>query len=371
MAKRDAENIGVTRRAGIVSVGKYMPPGILTNKDFEEMVDTTSEWILERTGIRQRHVVRNGERQSDLALKASREALARVGWRPSDLDLIVVGTVTPDHIFPASANTLAGKLGAIGVPSYDVLAACSGFLYALHQAVTAIESGRVDRALVVGADVMSSITNYEKRETCVLFGDGAAAVLLESIEEPYGIIDIEIGSDGRYQKLLHLPAGGSAHPATHETVDRGEHFIHMEGHETFKIAVRQMYSVAKELLDRNGLTSDDVSMFIGHQANLRIIDAVTKRLKLTKDRIYNNIERYGNTTSATIPSCIYEAELEQKIKKGDNILLVSFGAGLTWGGVLVKWAVDPLPRLDLISSEDASTDTYSDRLRPGRDWRKQ
>jgi len=357
-------------RAAIVSVGKYMPPDILTNQDLERIVDTSDDWITARTGIKQRRIVRNGQRQSDLAEKASREALTRIGWSADDLDMIVVGTVTPDHIFPSSANTLGAKLGAIGVPSFDVLAACSGFMYAFYQGVTAIESGRAERVLVVGSEVMSSITDWTNRSTCVLFGDGAGAVLLEATDGPNGIIDMEMGSDGRYFNILHMKAGGSAHPPSHETVDKGWHVVEMEGQETFKLAVRQMYETAKDLLDRNRVKPTRLGLFIGHQANLRIIDAVTKRLKLRPNQVYNNIERYGNTTSATIPSCIYEAEAEGRIRKGDWMLLVSFGAGLTWGGALMKWAVNPLPKIKPIEDDELPYETYPDRLRPGREWQK-
>ncbi|MCX6645328.1 MAG: ketoacyl-ACP synthase III [bacterium] len=360
-----------TRRANVVSLGKYMPPDILTNFDLEQMVDTSNEWIVERTGIRERHVVKNGMRQSDLALNASREALARVGWAPTDLDAIIVGTVTPDHIFPSSANALAGKLGAIGVPSWDVLAACSGFMYSLYQGVVTVESGRADRVLVVGAEIMTSIVDWDDRSTCVLFGDGAGVLLLEATEEPCGVIDLEIGSDGRYPKLLHMPGGGSAHPATHETVDNKLHTLHMEGQETFKVAVKTMLNVTQTLLNRNNVKSEEIGVYIGHQANLRIIDAVTKRLRLRPDQVYNNIEKYGNTTSATIPSCLYEAEMKGMIKKGDWVVLVSFGAGLTWGGALIKWGIDPLPVLgDELEAGDSVSENYSDQLKPGRDWQR-
>lgn len=356
------------KHAGIVSIGKYMPPAVLTNFDLEEIVDTSNEWIIERTGIRERHIVRNGERQSDLSLNASREALARVGWSPSDLDLVVVGTVTPDHIFPSSANMLAGKLGVIGPPSFDVLAACSGFMYSLFLAVCAIESGRAKRVLVVGSEIMTSITNWEDRSTCVLFGDGAGAVLLEEVDEPYGIVDITIGSDGRHFDLLNMPAGGSAHPATHETVEKNMHKLHMQGQETYKLAVKSMLRVSRDLMERFNVSSEELGCFIGHQANLRIIDAVTKRLHLAPEQIFNNIERYGNTTSATIPTCLYEAEMQGRIQKGDWVLLVSFGAGLTWSGALVKWAVDPLPIIEDGVAADVVSDKYSQKLKPGREW---
>jgi 3-oxoacyl-[acyl-carrier-protein] synthase-3 len=355
------------RRVGIVSVGKYMPPHVVTNFDLEQMVDTSDEWIRERTGIVERHLARNGERQSDLAVRASREALARVGWSPKDLDLIVVGTVTPDYIFPSSANMLAGKLGAIGTPSYDVLAACSGFMYSLWQAVGMVESGRASRALVVGSEIMSAVIDWEDRTTCVLFGDGAGAVLLEKVDEPYGIYDVEIGSDGRFYDLLHMEAGGSANPATHETVEKRMHYLRMEGGEVFKLAVRKMTEISEALLERNHVRPDQLGCFIAHQANIRIIDATTKRLGLKPSQVYNNIDKYGNTTSATIPTCIYEAEEQGIIKKGDWVLLVSFGAGLTWAGILLRWAVDRLPKLEEITAEMA-TDSLSEKLRPGGDW---
>jgi 3-oxoacyl-[acyl-carrier-protein] synthase-3 len=354
--------------AGIVSLGKYMPPAVLTNFDLEEMVDTSNEWIVERTGIRERHIVRNGEHQSDLALRASREALARAGWSPSDLDLVIVGTVTPDHIFPSSANLLAGKLGVIGPPSFDVLAACSGFMYSLYLATMAIESGRAGRVLVVGSEIMSSITDWEDRSTCVLFGDGAGAVLLEAVDEPYGIVDITIGSDGRHYDLLNMPAGGSAHPATHETVEKRMHKLHMQGQETYKLAVKNMLKVSRSLMGKHNVTSEELGCFIGHQANLRIIDAVTRRLNLKPEQVYNNIEKYGNTTSATIPTCLYEAEMQGRIRKGDWVLLVSFGAGLTWAGALLRWAVDPLPIIEDGLASDVVSDKYSERLKPGREW---
>ncbi|HDS30156.1 MAG TPA: ketoacyl-ACP synthase III [Firmicutes bacterium] len=360
----------IVRRAGIVSVGKYMPPNVVTNFDLEKIVDTSDEWIRERTGIIERHMVKNGEKQSDLALIASREALARAGWSPKDLDMIIVGTVTPDHIFPSSANLLAGKLGAIGAPSYDVLAACSGFLYSLWQGVVAIESGRADRVLVVGSEIMSTLINWEDRSTCVLFGDGAGVVLLKAVDAPYGIHDMEIGSDGRFYDLLHMKAGGSAYPATHETVEKRMHTLYMEGSEVFKLAVRKMTEISESLLERNRIRPEQLGCFIAHQANIRIIDSTTKRLRLKPNQVYNNIDKYGNTTSATIPTCLYEAEEQGMIKKGDWVLLISFGAGLTWGGILMKWAVDRLPKTEEVAVDTVS-DVLSTKLRPGGDWANQ
>jgi 3-oxoacyl-[acyl-carrier-protein] synthase-3 len=282
-----------------------------------------------------------------------------------------VGTVTPDHIFPSSANTLAGKLGVIGPPSFDVLAACSGFIYALYQAVCSIESGRADRVLVVGSEVMSSIFDWEDRATCVLFGDGAGAVLLEPVREPLGIVDMILGSDGRHYDILNMPAGGSALPASHETIDKHQHYLKMNGAEVFKLAVRQMGDVSTTLLGRNRLRPQDISCFIAHQANARIIEATAKRLGLRPNQVYNNIDKYANTTSATIPTCLYEAEAEGRIRKGDWVLLVTFGAGLTWGGILMRWAARRLPKGELPKTPDTASDFLPDRLRPGREWEQE
>lgn len=360
----------LVRRAGIVSIGKYAPSNVVSNFDLEKLgIDTSDEWIRTRTGINERRIVNNGTRQSDMSLHASREALMRVGWSPSDLDLIIVATVTPDFIFPASANTLAAKLGAIGVPSYDLMNACSGFIYALNHGVTAIESGRADRVLVVGSELMSSITNWQDRTTAVLFGDGAGAVLLEQVEEPYGFNGFILGSDGRYGDLLYMPGGGSVNPASHETVENRSHFVHMNGGEVFKLAVRKMGEVSIDLLRKEGISPAELGCFIPHQANIRIIDATTKRLNLRPDQIFNNIQKYGNTTAATIPIAMYEAEEEGRLVKGDWVLSVTFGAGLTWGGTLMRWAIDKLP--DGISSmdEDSVFDSY-DRLKPGKDFHR-
>jgi 3-oxoacyl-[acyl-carrier-protein] synthase-3 len=343
----------------------------VTNFDLEEMgIDTSDDWIRTRTGIHERRIVTNGLRQSDLSLHASREALMRVGWSPDDLDLIIVATVTPDHIFPASANTLAAKLGAVGVGSFDLVNACSGFIYGIFQASAAIESGRANRVLVVGSEIMSSILDWEDRATCVLFGDGAAAVCLEAVEEPYGFRDFILGSDGRYGDLLYMPGGGSAMPASNDSIDRRQHFIKMNGGEVFKFAVKKMKEVSEELLERAGITPEDIGVFIPHQANIRIIDACTKRLGLKKHQVVTNIHKYGNTTSATIPTAIYEAEAEGRINKGDWILLVTFGAGLTWGGTLMQWAVDKLPSGTSFMSDDAAYDSYSSSLRPGQDFNR-
>lgn len=348
-----------------------MPSRVLTNADLEKMVDTSDEWIVERTGIRERRIVANGELQSDLSFFASKEALDRIGYESEQIDQIIVATVTPDHIFPSSSNTLAAKLGVIGPPSVDIVAACSGFIYALHFGVCAIESGRADRVLVVGSEVMSSIVDWKDRNTCVLFGDAAGAVLLEPVDHRYGIFDIYIGSDGREDQILKMEAGGSALPASYETVEKRQHFVKMNGPEVFKIAVRKMDEVASLLLERNRLKPHDVRLFIFHQANLRIIEAVGKRLGIKPSQLYNNIESYGNTTSATIPTCLYEAEAEKRIRRGDLVMVVTFGAGLTWGGALMRWAIKPLPKSSTVSARDQqASDYYSDRLRPDREWRK-
>jgi 3-oxoacyl-[acyl-carrier-protein] synthase III len=360
----------IVRRAGIVSLGRYMPSRVLTNADLETMVDTTNEWILERTGIRERRLVREGEHQSDLAFKACREALDRVGVKPSEIDQVIVATVTPDHIFPSSANTLAGKLGIIGAPSNDITAACSGFVYALHQGVCAVECGRANRVLVVGSEVMSKIVDWNDRNTCVLFGDGAAAVLIEPVREPYGIVDITIGSDGRYYDILHMSAGGSDLPASHDTVNKRQHYLSMSGPEVFKLAVRQMGDVAATLLERNRLRPHDLSCFIAHQANERILEATAKRIKLRPNQVFNNIQWYGNTTSATIPSCMYDAESIGMIKRGGWVMIVTFGGGLTWGGALMRWAAPKLPKPEPELSGQSASEIYSDSLKPGQDWNR-
>ena len=349
-----------------------MPSRVLTNADLERIVDTSDEWIVERTGIRERRLIEDGQRQSDLGNYAAQEALDRAGVRPDQVDLVIVGTVTPDHSFPSSANTIAGKLGIVGPPSFDITAACSGFAYAMHQGVCAVESGRADRVLVIGSEVMSSIVDWSNRNTCVLFGDGAGAVLLEEVREPFGIVDIVIGSDGRdrYYEILNMPAGGSAMPPSRDTVENGLHYLRMNGSEVYKLAVKNMCDISNMLMRRNRLRASDIGCFVAHQANLRIIEASAKRLGLKPSQVYTNIQRYGNTTSATIPTALYEAEAEGKIRRGSWVLCVTFGAGLTWGGFLMRWAVRPLPKPAALAGARAASDSYLEQLRPDRDWER-
>ena len=313
-----------------------MPEDVLTNADLEKMVDTTSEWIFTRTGIQKRHILRTpGAGTSDLALEAAREALRKRGMAPTDLDLVIVATVTPDHPFPATANILSDKLGATRAWSYDIGAACSGFIYALSTASQFIESGRYARVLVVGADKMSSIIDYTDRTTCIIFGDGAGAVLLEASTDDTGIVDFIHESDGSGRHFLHQKAGGSVNPASTQTVANREHYVYQEGKTVFKFAVSRMADVSAAMMEKHNLQPEDVAWLVPHQANLRIIEATASRMGLGLDKVMINIDRYGNTTSGTIPLCLWE--WEKQLKKGDNIILAAFGGGFTWGSVYLKW----------------------------------
>ena len=327
-------------RAKISSLGCYVPPRVLTNADLEQMVNTTPEWILERTGIHKRHLVSDGMATSDMAVEAARTALAARGLEPRDVEVILVATVTPDMLFPASACLVQDKLGARGAWGFDLLAACSGFIYALIVGTQFIASGAHRRVLVIGADTMSSIVDYSDRATCVLFGDGAGAVLLEPAESgEEGLIDYMHEIDGSGGSYLNMPAGGSRHPASEETVRQRMHYVHQEGQQVFKYAVRKMYDICKGLLDRNGLTGRDVRVLIPHQANRRIITATAERLGLGNDQVIINIDQYGNTTAATIPLALATAVEAGKLKKGDLALLAAVGAGYTAGATLVRWTI--------------------------------
>ena len=328
------------RRVKISALGRYVPPRVLTNQDLERMVDTTNQWILERTGIAERHMVAEGMATSDMAAEAAREALAARGLAPSDIGLIIVATVTPDMFFPATACLVQEKLGARGVWGFDLSAACSGFVYALTTGAQFVASGGHDRVLVIGADTMSSIIDYTDRATCVLFGDAAGAVLLEPTEEADdGIIDFLHEVDGSGANFLYMPAGGSSRPASEESVRAREHYVHQDGQQVFRFAVRKMYEICNTLLKRNGLTPKDIAVLIPHQANRRIITATAERLGLECDRVIINIDRYGNTTAATIPLAIGTAMEEGKLKKGDLALLAAVGAGYTAGAALVRWSI--------------------------------
>ena len=323
-------------RAAITAVGGYVPEKIVTNKDLEKLVDTTDEWIQSRTGIKERRKMEDGTATSDICVAAINQIIAKKNLNPQDIDLIIVATVTPDHVFPATANIVANKIGAINAWGYDVSAACSGFLFALETGSKFIECGKHKKVIVCGADKMSAIVNYQDRNTCVIFGDGGGAVLLEPSKDENGIIDSVLKSDGSGQEFLHQKAGGSLHPPTHETIDARMHYVHQEGKTVFKFAVTNMAEVSRQIMDRNNLTGDSVDYLCAHQANLRIIDATAKRMELDDSKVLINIEKYGNTTAGTIP--LLFSDFETKFKKGDNIVLAAFGGGFTWGSIYLKWA---------------------------------
>jgi 3-oxoacyl-[acyl-carrier-protein] synthase-3 len=328
------------RTAYIRSVGRFLPERKLTNKDFEKMVDTSEEWIITRTGIRERRILAPGLGNSHMATPAAKECLERAGVDPAEIDVVIVATVTPDMLFPATACLVARNIGAKNAWGFDLNAGCCGFLYATSVGVQMIESGRVSKALVIGSDVMNTIVDYSDRNTCVLFGDAAGAVLLDSCSEPgYGVLDFIMHVDGTGEPYLHMKAGGSRKPSSHETVEKKEHFICQDGRNVFKTAVKEMADVSAEILNRNGLTGDDVSLFVPHQANLRIIDAAAKRMGIENGKVVINIDKYGNTTDATLPLALYEAAVEKKykLKKGDYVVLAAFGAGYTWGSTLLRW----------------------------------
>ncbi len=325
-------------RAKITGVGAYVPPDTLTNADLEKLVATTDEWILERTGIRERHIAAKGVASSDLATEAAKVVLNSRGLSSSDLDAIIVATVTPDMFFPSTACLVQNKLGAPNVWGFDLSAACSAFVYALQTGAQYIATGAHKRVMVIGADVMSSIIDYTDRATCIIFGDGAGAVLLEPSEDELGLIDFMHVVDGSGGESLFMPGGGSLNPTSHETVDRKMHFVHQDGQAVFKFAVRHMAEVCEKLLKRNGFTGKDVDVFIPHQANLRIIKATGDRLGVKPENVIINIDRYGNTTAGTIPLAMNTALEEKKLKKGDLVLLASVGAGYTVGATLLRWA---------------------------------
>jgi 3-oxoacyl-[acyl-carrier-protein] synthase-3 len=326
-------------RAKISALGTYVPPRLLTNKDLEKLVETSDDWIMERTGIRERHIVDKGVATSDLATEAAKKILTQRGLKPTDIDAIIVGTVTPDMPFPATACLVQHKLGAQGAWGFDLSAACSAFPYSLQSGAQFIMTGAHKKVLVIGADVMSSIINYSDRATCVIFGDGAGAVLLEpAADGEEGLIDFIHEVDGSGGCSLNMPAGGSLHPATHETVEKKMHYVHQDGQAVFKYAVRKMADASERILTRNGLTGKDVACFIPHQANKRIITATADRLGMPMERVIVNIDRYGNTTAGTIPLAMQTAIEEGKLKKGDMVLLASVGAGFTVAATLLRWA---------------------------------
>jgi 3-oxoacyl-[acyl-carrier-protein] synthase-3 len=326
--------------AAITAVGHYVPEKVLTNLELEKMVDTNDAWIRERTGIYERRILENGA-SSDMGAEAVREVLKNRGIRAEEIEVIIVATVTPDMMFPPTATIIQEKVGAKKAWGFDVEAACSGFLYSLIIGAQFIESGNYKKVLVVGTDKMSSITDYTDRNTCILFGDAAAAVLLEpSTDNNIGLLDHIFYSDGSGAQFLHMKAGGSLNPPTHETVDKKMHYIYQDGKAVFKVAVVGMADVSAEILERNNLTGNDIDYFVPHQANLRIIDAAANRMGLDRAKVMINIDRYGNTTAATIPLCLSEWWLAGKLKRGSTLVLSSFGAGYTWGAILLKWAID-------------------------------
>ncbi len=329
------------RKAIITAIGHYVPPNVLTNKDLEKMVDTSDEWITTRTGIKERHILDKDKGTSFMAARAAEMALNERGITPEEVDMILVATVTPDMMFPNTACLVQDAIGAKNAWGVDLNGACTGFVYALATGAQFVETGRYNKVLGIGADKMSSIVDYTDRNNCVLFGDAGAAVLLEPSEsDEYGVLDFILKSDGSGGKYLYMPGGGSLHPASHETVDKRMHYIRQEGRTVFKFAVTGMAEVTEAILKKNNLTGKDIKYFVPHQANLRIIDATGKRLGLESDQVLVNIDKYGNTTAATIPLGLSELYHEGKLKKGDLVLMAAFGAGFTWGSLLLRWAID-------------------------------
>jgi 3-oxoacyl-[acyl-carrier-protein] synthase III len=327
-------------RVKISALGTYVPPRLLTNYDLEKMVDTSHDWIMERTGIRERHLVDKGVATSHLATEAARIALQQRGIEASELDAIIIATVTPDMLFPATACLVQDRLGAKNCWGFDLIAACSSFVYGLQVGTQFVKSGAHKKVMVIGSDVMSSIIDYTDRATCVIFGDGAGAVILEpSGEEGIDVIDFLHEVDGSGACSLYMPGGGSLNPPTHETVDKKMHYVHQDGQAVFKFAVRKMAELCETLLKRNGLTGKDIDCFIPHQANLRIINATADRVGLDRSKVIVNIDRYGNTTSATIPLAMHTAMEEGKLKKGDLVLVAAVGAGFTVGATLLRWGI--------------------------------
>jgi len=326
-------------RTAITGIQGFVPDYILTNDELSKLVDTSDEWIMQRIGIKERRIQKEkGKATSDMAAKAVKGLLKKTGTLPEEIDLIICATVTGDMHFPSTANLIAHKTGLVNSWGFDLAAACSGFIFALETANSFVSTGRYKKVIMVGADKMSAITDYSDRTTCPLFGDGAAALLLEPTTEDVGIVDHIFGVDGSGIKYLHMKAGGSLRPPSHETVDNKEHFVYQEGQAVFKVAVSKMADVSLELMTKHNLNPENITWFVPHQENMRIIEAVARRMGLEKEKVMINIEKYGNTTSATIPLCLWE--WEPQLRKGDNIILSAFGGGFTWGSVYLKWAYD-------------------------------
>lgn len=326
-------------RATITGIGAYVPDYILTNEELSKMVDTSDEWIMTRIGIKERHIIKEpGEGSSFVGSRAVKQLLEKTNTSPEEIDLLICATVTPDHQFPATANIISDKVGIKNAFSFDLNAGCSGFLYALATGSKYVESGMYKKVIIVGAEKMSSIVDYQDRATCPIFGDGAGAVLLEPTIEDIGIVDTILQSDGVGRVHLHQKAGGSAKPSSHDTIDAREHFIYQEGQPVFKWAVSKMADVSVEMMKRHDITPETLAWLVPHQANMRIIEATANRMGIEKEQVMINIQKYGNTTSATLPLCLWE--WEDQLKKGDNVILATFGAGFTWGAMYVKWGYD-------------------------------
>ncbi len=325
------------RSAKIVGVGSYAPPKVLTNKDLERMVDTTGGWIIERTGIRERHIADDKTATSDIGLEAAKKALEDAQVKSEELDLIIVATITPDFVFPATACLIQDRLGARKAAAFDLEAACSGFIYGLSIARGFIVSGEYDTVLVIASEVLSKVTDWKDRATCILFGDGAGAAVLKPAEDGQGILSTYLRADGGKGDLLRLPAGGSRTPATHNSIDKRLHYMKMEGNKVFKIAVQSMTEAALEGIRRAGIKAEELSLLIAHQANIRIINAVAKRLRLPPEKVFINLDRYGNTSAASIPLALDEAVKRGRIKRGNLVILVAFGGGFTWASCVIRW----------------------------------
>jgi 3-oxoacyl-[acyl-carrier-protein] synthase-3 len=324
-------------RAAITGVGAYVPDYILNNEELSTMVETTDEWIMQRIGIKERRILKGeGKGASDMGVEAVKELFHKTGIKPKDIQLVICATITGDHPFPATANIISDKVGIKNAWSFDISAACSGFIYALEIAAKFIESGEYKKVLVITAEKMSAITNYSDRTTCPLFGDAAAAILIEPTTENVGVMDHILQTDGSGRQFLYMKSGGSVSPSSHKSVDNKEHFVYQEGQTVFKSAVSKMADVSVEIMERNKLKADDITWLIPHQANMRIIDATARPMGLDPSKVMINIQKYGNTTAATIPLCLWE--WEKKLKKGDNIILAAFGGGFTWGSIYLKWA---------------------------------
>jgi 3-oxoacyl-[acyl-carrier-protein] synthase III len=322
--------------AAITAVQGYVPDYILTNKELEKMVDTNDEWIVSRTGVKERRILKGNLATSDMGVEAIKGLCKKRGISPEEIDMIIVGTVTADHLFPSTSNIICDKVGAKNAWGFDLSAACSGFLFSLTTGSQFIETGKYKKVVVLGADKMSAITDYSDRSTCVIFGDGAGAVLLEPSTEGYGVLDSILKVDGSGRHYLHQKAGGSLKPPSHATIDAKEHFVYQEGQTVFKAAVKGMADISAEIMEKNNLKSEDVAWLVPHQANKRIIDATANRMGVGSDKVMLNIHKYGNTTSGTIPLCLWD--YEKQLKKGDNIIISAFGGGFTWGAIYVKWA---------------------------------